>query len=165
MRTFFGLDLNAKTKLAIEDWRNKAFPALDGAVPMTNFHITLYFLGQIQQADLEIISELPKKGIKLQLRASEVGFFSKPGIGFLAITDNPELNSLRDHVVRNLPTSLRQSGKNKFVPHITLFRNLATPMPPPSFEPNFIWSISEYHLYQSVRQSRKVSYLPILTFN
>lgn len=164
MRTFFGLEPDAKTKLAIESWRSKAFPALEGLVPMANFHITLLFLGDIQQLDLEPISMFPKKECNLQLQATEVGFFSKHGIGFLTITSNPQLNALRNHVIRHLPAQLRKPHKNVFVPHITLFRNLTTPLPAPLLKPNFTWLNSEYHLYQSISRSGKLSYHPLLTF-
>jgi 2'-5' RNA ligase len=81
MRAFFGLSPNVNTKLAIQAWRNKAFPHFDTPVPAANFYVTLAFLGQISSKQLdalceavELISEIHTFDISL----NQVGYWSKP---------------------------------------------------------------------------------------
>jgi 2'-5' RNA ligase len=57
MRAFLGLSPDVKTKLAIELWRNKAFPCFYAPVPAANFHITLAFLGQISPKQLDALCD------------------------------------------------------------------------------------------------------------
>ena len=102
MRTFFGLEPNAQSKLAIETWRDKALPGLSGAVPTVNFHITLAFLGNIESADIESLSGIQFDPFQIALTSKEVGYFSKSSIGFLNIKATSELSSLRENLMKQL---------------------------------------------------------------
>ena len=53
MRAFFAIEPPAQIKLAIDSWREKALPTFVKAVPPANFHITLAFLGQVNDVQLE----------------------------------------------------------------------------------------------------------------
>lgn len=164
IRTFFGIEPDAHSKLAIEGWRDKALPGLSGEVPAVNFHITLAFLGNIESAEVESLSVLRFDPFQLSLTSQEVGYFAKSGIGFLNISATSELLSLRERLLMQLPTKLRPKDKHKFVPHITLFRNLKAPMPAPILAPDFTFSFTELHLYESVQLQRKTAYKPIKTY-
>lgn len=149
MRTFIALPLSGADKLAIASWREKVFPALPGAIRPENFHITLAFLGDTAPNTLEAISNMPNLPCKLTLTSHEVGYFSKPGIGFLHIAQCPALQKLRNDLLNQLPSGIKPSDKRDFVPHISLFRNLPEPMPAPLIAPDFSFKINHYTLFES----------------
>ena len=165
MRTFIGLEPDIKTKLAIADWREMAFPSLSGAIPMENFHITLAFLGDITEQELENLCQLKSLAIPLNLKANEVGYFAKPGIGFLAIEQQEDLMQLQQKICQQLQTMSSFKTSHKFVPHISLNRQPLVPMPAPLVAPQFEFAINNYHLYQSVRHKNRVSYRIIHSWN
>jgi 2'-5' RNA ligase len=164
MRTFFGLEPDPKTKLAIDSWRSKAFPSLERGVPAANFHITLLFMGETAQSDLEELETILPSPFQLELKASEVGYFSKSSIGFLLIAPEAGLSHIREELLRQLPVRLRKTDKNQFTPHITLFRKLENPLPTSLLMPDFEFSFTEFNLYQSVQKAGNVSYRPLMTF-
>jgi len=53
MRLFFALNIADKDKLRIHHWLERALPPFDKKVPVSNYHITLAFLGQAQPRQLE----------------------------------------------------------------------------------------------------------------
>lgn len=164
MRTFIGLEPDARTKIAIEDWCHKALPASPSAVPAANFHITLLFLGDILPESLEQLETIAPAPGKIQLSANEVGYFAGSGIGFLNISLTKELLILRDSLRKGLPPGLHTSGKSSYVPHITLFRKLQSPLPTPLLAPDFKFSFDECHLFESVAGAKSRRYKRLMTF-
>lgn len=165
MRTFFGLEPDIQTKLAIDSWREKALPGLSGGVPAENFHITLAFLGETRAADIESLANITIKPFQLTLHANQVGYFSKPHIGFLAIESCPTLVDLRENLLSAIPMKLRKKDQHSFVPHITLFRNLTMPLPAPLLDPDFRFSFDQLYLFESLQKSQKTVYKPVLAYN
>ena len=165
MRTFFGLEPEPNTKLAIESWRTKAFPAFDGEVQAANFHITMLFLGEVKNADLEQLETIQIPHFSLSLKAKEVGFFPKPGIGFLAIQPDAGIQNLREQLTGKIPRELKKADKTSFVPHITLYRNLQLPLPAPLLVPDFELQFTQLHLFESKRHRGNVFYQRLRTFS
>ncbi|MCC2605005.1 RNA 2',3'-cyclic phosphodiesterase [Planctobacterium marinum] len=165
MRTFIGLEPDADTKLAIANWRELAFPSLQGAIPMENFHITLAFLGDITPAQQEILFALKSLAQPLHLYAEEVGYFAKPGIGFLTIKQDEKLLLLQQKLSQQLQHIGRFKRSQKFIPHISLSRQTLTPLPSPLLAPRFELQLNGYHLYESLRHKNRVSYRIIHSWN
>nr|WP_136250379.1 RNA 2',3'-cyclic phosphodiesterase [Ningiella ruwaisensis] len=161
MRYFLGLDIDAKSKLAIEQWRNKALPHFVGSVPAANFHITLVFLGQVQAHQLEDltarIDEIAKP--KIDLHLDSLGYWSKPKILFLGATATSQgLIQLANQ----LGTAANGSGLNVrqgiYIPHLTLVRKVKDNPPNALISPSFRCQFSHMHLFESVSTKTGVRY-------
>lgn len=165
MRTFVGLEPGSDSKLAIENWRERAYPGLSGVVPMDNFHVTLCFLGEITASQLEAICSSDSLARTLQLHITEVGYFSKPGIGFLALEPTPVLMHLQARLQQQFRQWMKLKQPHKFVPHISFCRQQTSPLPAPLIEPEFRFSTDHYHLYESVQHQSRVHYRIIHSWN
>ncbi|GAC20529.1 RNA 2',3'-cyclic phosphodiesterase [Paraglaciecola arctica] len=162
MRAFFGLSPDTKTKLAIEVWRNKAFPKFDAPVAAANFHVTLAFLGQISPKQMDTLSEGVEQISDLHtfnVSLNRVGYWSKPKALWLGCEDTQiehlqlakRLHQIANSVGLQLP-------KQDYVAHLTLARKCASNPPASLIEPIFNWHNAEFHLYESVSGKKGVSY-------
>ena len=150
--------------MAIFEWREKSFPVYPKAVPPENFHITLAFLGDINESSLEQVAQMNPMKQEINLSANFVGYFAKPGIAFLGIEDDPALKTLRENVLGQLPGNIHPEQNNKFVPHITLFRGLKTPLATPLIAPKFQLAFKQLNLFESVQLNQRVSYRSVLSW-
>jgi len=162
MRAFFGLSPDAKTKLAIEEWRNKAFPQFDAAVPASNFHVTLAFLGQVLPKQLDALGEAVKQvsdSHTFDVTLNRVGYWSKPKALWLGCEQTQDVHlqlSKRLHQIAN--SAGLQLPKQDYVAHLTVARKCIINPPAPLIEPRFNWHNAEFHLYESVSGKKGVSY-------
>src|SRR6056297_4324255 len=86
MRIFFGLDIDNDTRRALADWRDRHAVAAGRAVPATNFHVTLAFIGEVDNRQLDALCRAvdawepgPDTGAGAIL-LDQVGYWPKPGI-------------------------------------------------------------------------------------
>ena len=167
MRTFFALDLAPKLKLDIEQWTDKALPAMAKKVPAANYHITLCFNGQTSQEQLQQLQsgadELSFYSFDLTL--DNFGYFAKPGVCFIGCKDIPETLHKMNQKLENIS---QQAGlrieKRTYKPHVTLFRKLPMPPPIPLLSPFFEMKVTSFSLYESVSGRKGVIYQPIFTW-
>ncbi len=161
MRYFLGLDFSASHKLAIESWREKALPKLDKPVPAANFHITLCFLGQISEHQLESIclqmDELDQNQITLQL--GQLGYFSKPKVLFVAPHSIPEsLSSLAKVTAKIAKNSHIELRHDEYIPHVTIARGLKIDPPSALFDLDLKVKFENVHLFESVSGKHTAHY-------
>lgn len=168
MRTFFGLPLTTVCAREIADWRDRQL-ALDARpVPPANFHITLAFIGELRGDALERLclavdqwqgDHLPA-GDTLTL--DRVGYWQKTGIYWLGPSAWPDSLSRLASKLRGLASaSGARRDRNRFQPHITLFRHCRTPPPAPASRSAIELTYDHFTLFES-RQGRKgVSYHPL----
>ena len=178
MRSFIGLDLSAQDKLALENWREKSLPALPSSnarnanqpkvpvrqpkpVPAANFHITLCFLGNINDrqheaviANLDDITATP-----FEVTLDMTALWQGPKILLAAPTAPPaSLMSL----AASVNSAARQAGidveRREYRPHVTLIRNSKEDYPPPLFAPQLTCQFSQFHLFESVSTPSGVRY-------
>ncbi len=85
-RYFFGLNLSNALKQEIASWREQHLPSDYKSVIPENFHITLVFLGMVDQESIQrCITEAKNiSANKLSIYLSSVGFWPKPKVLFLA---------------------------------------------------------------------------------
>lgn len=157
-RMFIGLDLAAKDKLAIEQWREKHLRGLSGNfVPIENFHITLSFLGQITPDKIETLHSMLMaiKADSLSLTTTNLGYFQKPQVLYLGVETNESLTDLaRQCSSINNNLSLPQPH-SVYRPHITLIRKHKEAMPIQAVPPKMILSFEKFHLFESVSSNKK----------
>jgi 2'-5' RNA ligase len=162
MRAFLGLSPDVKTKLAIELWRNKAFPCFYAPVPAANFHITLAFLGQISPKQLDTLCDSVNQISEIQtfdVSLNQVGYWSKPKALWLGCqnTQSEHLQLSKSLTKIANATGLQQT-KQDYVAHLTLARKCSVNPPLPLMPPHFTWRNTEFHLYESVSGKKGVSY-------
>lgn len=93
-----------------------------------NYHMTLYFLGEMTQIQAEIIDEILEgiQGQSFDLSLSHLDcFMHKNYVSILwaAVEKTPLLFDLQDHIAQALyRENSIETVKKKFVPHITLAR-------------------------------------------
>jgi 2'-5' RNA ligase len=162
MRAFLGLSPDVKTKLAIEAWRNKAFPHFEAPVPATNFHVTLAFLGLISPKQLDALCDHINQMAEVNtfdISLNQAGYWSKPKALWLGCKDtqNEHLQLVKSLVQIANSIGL-QLPKQDYVAHLTLARKCTFNPPAPLIEPSFSWRNQEFHLYESVSGKKGVSY-------
>jgi len=134
MRTFIGIDFDIKVKNEI-----KAIQSIvrenshKGRFKyMGNFHLTLKFLGEISQSQVNVINEVLEKSAqevgRFRLTIEELGFFGGKGdIRTLWLGLGGDLDSL-NALYRNIEEGLGARGfdkeKRPYTPHITIAQDL-----------------------------------------
>ncbi len=154
MRLFFGIEIPRQTKRAIDEWRSAAFGISSPVVPAENLHITLAFLGEVEESKIEQLHEIAqhvsKQSFKVEL--DSVGCFVKPRILWLGFSKkNRELEVL----AVNLQTQLAREGfhidRRKYEPHVTLWRKLPAECLQcrPTVDPDFSFGVDYFTLFES----------------
>jgi len=156
-RYFIGLDLDAKAKLAIDQWRHKYLAGLSSKpVPMENFHITLSFLGCIHPEQREqldkLLTNLSADSISCQL--GELGAFKKAKILYLGIELSPELEALAEKCISINQALNVPQPHSQYRPHITLFRKHAIDYPVTAPKLDYSLAFNQFHLFESVSSSQ-----------
>ncbi|KXI29298.1 RNA 2',3'-cyclic phosphodiesterase [Paraglaciecola hydrolytica] len=163
MRAFLGLEPDAKTKLAIDAWRNKALPDLAEFVPPANYHITLAFLGQLslrQQDNLQQLIDDMKEPCQFKVSLDTVGYWPKPKALWLGCQQTA---SKHLSLATQLTTLAQGAGismlKRDYQAHLTLVRKCAANPPAPLIDPQFSWLAQDFHLYESLSTPKGVTYV------
>jgi RNA 2',3'-cyclic 3'-phosphodiesterase len=163
MRAFLGIEPDAKTKLAIETWRDKVFPPFKQVVPAANYHLTLAFLGQIsveQQAALEqhlqSMDQLPQFKVELDL----LGYWPKPKALWIGCSNPAESHlELVNNLIQVAHLTKIAMLKRAYQAHLTLVRKCHDNPPHPLFPPDFTWQANAFHLYESISRPQGVIYV------
>lgn len=159
MRTFLGISIPDEVK---EQLTSICYGLPDIKwVDEENFHITLVFLGEQTQEEVDRISdfcsEISVSNFDLELRS--VGVFGKqksPSILFAEVKQNPHLLQLQ----KILDSGLRKRGiqpeRQEYHPHVTIgrFKNFYNAKISPYLEEfsdfsSSSFAVSEFHIYSS----------------
>jgi 2'-5' RNA ligase len=121
MRTFISIDLNKETKDEIKRVQN-SLPVFAGKkTEVESLHLTLKFLGEIDEYVLKRVEESLKKinFRKFKVKLGEIGFFKENFIKIVWI----ELKNCEE-LQKEIDDNLRNyfSKEEKFMPHITIAR-------------------------------------------
>lgn len=131
MRLFLGIGFNEEIKFKINEVEEvvKTKIISGSLVPMENHHITIHFLGNIEEERVEKLKEILDTAANelkpFELQFDKLGLFSKRkgNIIWLGIKDHEELQKC--HAI--LKDLLLANGFNAevmpYTPHITLVRN------------------------------------------
>ena len=121
-------------------------------VPVINVHITLVFLGQVDNQTIECIEQVAAEtgGNSFRLILDRVGYWSKPQILWLAPSRVPrELSDLFENIQARLGKCNVPVDQRPYKPHITLARKVKKPPPKIKFDP-LIWHVKQYSLMESL---------------
>lgn len=165
MRVFFGLALDGATALQVATWRERQLACVGTAVPPANFHITLAFIGALDEPAIERLclsvdnwlAQTALSGATLQLDTT--GYWPKPGIFWLGPADWPEQLTRLAQKLNSLGSAAgARRDRNPFQPHITLYRHCDIPPPAPASPPSIALRYAAFALFESRQGKRGVSY-------
>ncbi|AQA19857.1 2'-5' RNA ligase [Halioglobus japonicus] len=171
MRLFFGLEPLPGEARAIADWRDRSLPVDGRAVPAANFHITLAFLGELDQRRLErlcdavdsCVDQLNPAGLTLTL--DNIGYWSKPRICWLGPSRWPDhLPALAKRLNHIGVSEGGRRERNNYQPHVTLYRSCDTPPSAPAQPPALPMTCDHFSLYESRQGRQGVSYHPLASW-
>ncbi|TGD72056.1 RNA 2',3'-cyclic phosphodiesterase [Mangrovimicrobium sediminis] len=168
MRLFFALEVPADLALGIADWRARALPLAGREVPAANFHITLAFIGELAEAALDTLCREVDAQIAArpaaagQLQLDQVGYWPRPGIFWLGPQTWPDTLGGLAHKLGGLGARHgSERRRDRFQPHVTLFRHCTTPPPAPTELPQFALPYREFLLMESRQGRHGVRYAPV----
>ena len=168
MRAFFAIEPPAQIKLAIDSWRERALPNFVKAVPPANFHITLAFLGQVSDVQLESLiqqSEALTSTPGFGLSLDHLGYWPKPKALWLGCQQIAKQHvQLADQLTKIGLRSAIEIQKREYIPHLTLVRKCAENPPTALIEPAFCFNVDEFHLFESISTANGVIYKRRLTW-
>lgn len=178
MRTFIAIELEEEVKehLANIQIETQKLCRRGNYTPKENFHLTLHFLGEVEEEDLdylqEAIFETARRNRPFTLTLDKVGFFPRGNKGILWA--GLEKSNPLQRLFSTLEKSLEQQGfareRKGLSPHITLGREVK---PQRSFldvqkgvkvEPMRV-SVRSISLMESVRRGPKLVYVPLFRQN
>jgi len=131
-----------------------------------NFHVTLLFLGEVEedafQCLIQNISSVTFEPFRISLE--KLGYFDKTKIFWVGPKETPtELESLFKKL-RNCAFRCGFSKLTKrYVPHVTLLRKAQVPLTDPSFA-SIEWQVNNFHLVESHMDSDSAHYVTIESF-
>ncbi len=124
MRLFLAADLPKEIKDYLFELELKVKEAKITWVSKKNLHLTLKFLGEVQEKDLPKIKEQMKvHHAPLKLTLGDIGFFPNakdPTVIWLAVNPEESVISLQQKIDAQLLSSF--PGEQKFQAHLTLGR-------------------------------------------
>jgi 2'-5' RNA ligase len=165
MRAFFGLELDPRTALQVNHWRERQLRCAGKPVPTANFHITLAFLGALAEPAIErlclsVDDWLQRANITgATLQLDRTGYWHKQAIYWLGATHWPEQLTRLAHKLSSLGGAVgAKHDRNSFQPHITLYRNCHDAPPAPALPPAFTLRYEHFALFESRQGKAGVSY-------
>ncbi len=156
-RLFIGLDLAAKDKISIDEWRTKFLRGLPGnPVPMENFHITLSFLGQVDDKQFERLDELLSdiKHPTFSLQMTDMGYFTKPKVLYIETSLPSELQALATDCMQVNKSLGLKLHHDRYRPHISLYRKHPVGFPFEGSLPSAQLHFEQFHLFRSVSSQK-----------
>src|SRR5688500_2444515 len=97
------------------------------AIPARNLHVTLAFLGQVPESQLEVVKQCADRAgscgrIDLQFHRVEVWKRSRV-LSLVPLATPPELSELVERLKFNLLSEHFEVGREEYRPHLTLARD------------------------------------------
>ncbi|HHV47071.1 MAG TPA: RNA 2',3'-cyclic phosphodiesterase [Tissierellia bacterium] len=139
MRAFIAFDFPEQLKNQLYQIQNLLKNISYGGswVSKDNFHITLKFLGEIEEGYVEGIGRVLKtislSNVPINIKVNNIGYFNRKnneyGIVWLGLEgDMDRLNAIYDFIEDNMNQMGFPKERRKFSPHITLVRRMRTNM-------------------------------------
>jgi 2'-5' RNA ligase len=153
-RLFFALTCSPALRKSISQWRASLSLRVGRPVPAANFHLTLLFLGSVDQAQIAEICAtaskitVPGKTLTLVLDRLEVWRKSKA----MVLTPDdapPELMRLSYALEQAMLKFGDDKEAKEFRPHLTLSRDYQSAVPEAGSPPEFFLRADRFGLYRS----------------
>ena len=141
LRLFIAINFKAETRAVLAEWRDElqAVASRGRFSPDENLHLTLAFLGECDNEQLELVkSVLAETEFEaFEISVGRLGRFRRRGgdIWWAAAEESAELIVVQGDLYSRLMAAGFALEEREFVPHITLGRNVKTTIEPWSVEP------------------------------
>lgn len=172
---FIGIQMPTSIEQQVEAFRNqyqlrshyKVIPHVE------DLHITLYFLGSVNDNDLpalqQLLTDIARKQQAFPLQLTGLSYFgaaSGPRVVYLAADENKLLTALQKEMAQLVTEQLQLQPDNRFTPHVTIAKKKKSqdkhPIQKEPMEPVDI-SVNDFSLFKiSPQQTPK--YKAIATF-
>ena len=152
VRLFFAIwpDAAARERLAALG-QEVAQVARGKPVPSANLHLTLAFLGEVEEARAAPLPEIAARveAGAFRIRFDRVGSFAKARVAWVGCAKPPaELVLLQSRLATALAGGGFAIEERPFAPHLTLARKAAVALPPARIEP-IEWEVRDFALVRS----------------
>ncbi|MEQ8514914.1 MAG: RNA 2',3'-cyclic phosphodiesterase [Chromatocurvus sp.] len=165
MRVFFGIEPDPAACQTIADWRDRYGIAAGRPVPSANFHITLAFVGDVSDRQLETLCTAVDERqdgdafVAGELELDLVGFWPGAGIYWMGASQPPRQLAALARKLQHLGGLVgARLQKKPFTPHVTLYRNCSDPPPAPAVPPKIDLDYTYLTLFESKPGREGVSY-------
>ncbi|MFC2968955.1 RNA 2',3'-cyclic phosphodiesterase [Acidimangrovimonas pyrenivorans] len=131
-------------------------------VPEENLHLTLVFLGDLDDAGLEAVHEAfcAVEGAPFELTLSGVGLFggARPRVAWAGVAPSPELLALQARIAAAARRAGAEPDHRRYTPHVTLARFAPGAVEAPRLEHAVVqvadfrsgpFSVMDFVLYES----------------
>jgi RNA 2',3'-cyclic 3'-phosphodiesterase len=142
-------------------------PSISGrSVPRQNYHVTLAFLGDVEEERLSCLCEQAARVefTPFSLELDQLGQFRRSSILWLGCSSVPDtLSQLYLELSQALVPCDYQPDTRAFRPHITLYRRYRARLPDTELRP-ITWPVNDFRLILSEPEASGVRYQCIATF-
>ncbi|WP_159084142.1 RNA 2',3'-cyclic phosphodiesterase [Saccharobesus litoralis] len=175
-RFFIGIQVPKDISLAISQWRRQAFSVYEHtrwqAVHQNDLHVTLRFLGCLNDKEVNelstCLSHLPVHFFTIATQA--LNLFIKPQVLYLSTSCSPSHLHLFDVINQTIAQQFPELNRRiqytlhaSYQPHVSLFRKVKS-LPLLDPPPEWLWSVNQFHLYQSQPNSDGSKYQILNSF-
>ncbi len=160
-RTFLAVVPDAQTCIAIDRWCALCWPLLQRRVAVQNYHVTLAFLGDTTDKQLQMIDEhLDVRGCAaFKLTLDDLGYWPDSAVLWLAPKlACAEISALAQVAMRVANRAGLRVSRRNYQPHLTLARKAQSVPSAPLMGPDFQCIVESVQLYQSILDRDGVRY-------
>lgn len=165
MRLFTALLLDERAKDVLEKASDtlKALALKGRATPRENLHVTLHFLGEIEDVEAAKAALNEIKAERFRFVVSGISSFQKPrgDIVFAAVEGSEKLHLLHSAAGRSYAAHGFALEKTPYRPHITLMRQARVDLPESPLFESFEVQAGVVYLMRSWQRDGKLVYTPI----
>ncbi|MEM7563429.1 MAG: RNA 2',3'-cyclic phosphodiesterase [Pseudomonadota bacterium] len=168
VRVFFALWPDDSVRLDIQ----KAALAINlpGAarrVPQYNLHMTLHFIGNVSLSQRDCLSEQAEqvRAAPFELSIDSTGYFQKPKVVWLGLTDPPQaLFDLHHQLGQSLTRCQYHPETRSYSPHVTVMRKVPEVPAAGDFVP-VRWPVRQFTMINSCATPHGVRYEVFKTYD
>ena len=174
VRTFIAIEFKKEIKKYISDIQKKVTDksSKGNFTPEDNFHITLRFIGEVDEYGVESLAEAVRETAirtrDFDITLNCLGFFPRgdKSIVWVGVEKNKSLDILYSNLEKNLMRQGFSKERQKFTPHITIGREVALKssydsVKEYSFKEPITFKAEKITLMESVRKGSKLIYKPL----
>ncbi|MFW5780656.1 MAG: RNA 2',3'-cyclic phosphodiesterase [Bacillota bacterium] len=171
MRVFVAIDFDSRTKSKILKVQKKLQENVQKArfTPKENFHLTLVFIGQTDANDIKLIIDAIEKinFLPFEITFEGVSKFERgrKNILWMGIRESKELERINKELWKNIVGKGFSLQKRKFIPHITLARDVAMKNDNKLYFAPFSYSVDAISLMYTDMSDSQVTYKELYKMN
>ncbi len=161
-RIFFALWPNDATrKRIVETFKHSPQYNMNGRIIRpANFHITLHFIGNVSEIELQCLQQQAAKikSRKFTLSLDHYSYFQKPRVYWMGLKTIPQsLEILHQKLASAFVECDYHSEQRNYTPHLSLMRKVTHPVYFETFTP-IKWDVNEFVLVESLAHENGVEY-------